>query len=90
MKDVLDAGLLWPGAVLRPARPAYQGAAVVLEDGRLKVGDQVFDTPSPAAEAVSGKKPIAGWEFWAVEKDGGLVTLYELREQTRQQLHQKE
>jgi Restriction Enzyme Adenine Methylase Associated len=50
LKDVIDAGLLSPGTVLRPVRTAYQETAVVLEDGRLQVGDKVFATPSPAAQ----------------------------------------
>ena len=38
---------------------------------------------SAAAVAVSGNKAEPGWEFWAVERDGKLVSLYDLREELR-------
>lgn len=83
VKDLIEAGLLSPGTVLRPVRPGSEGAAIVLKDGRLRIGDEVFSTLSPAAKLVSGKSAESGWEFWAVERDGGLITLYELRNQLR-------
>jgi Restriction Enzyme Adenine Methylase Associated len=89
VKDLIEGGLLEVGGMLRPARPGREATAVVLEDGRVRVGDQVLSSLSAAATAVTGNKSDPGWDFWAIEKDGELVTLYELREQlrARQQSH---
>ena len=53
-------------------------------DGRLNVNDEVHGSLSAAAVAVSGNKAEPGWEFWAVKRNGKLVTLYELREELRE------
>jgi hypothetical protein len=83
VKDLIEGGLLEVGSVLRPARPGREATAVVLEDGCVRVGEQVLSSLSAAATAVTGNKADPGWEFWAIEKDGELVSLYELREQLR-------
>lgn len=83
VKDLLDAGLLTVGTELRPVRRGREGTAIVLADGRIRVGDTIHGTLSPAAQTVSGNKSEPGWEFWAVEQGGKLVTLYELRDRLR-------
>jgi hypothetical protein len=84
VKDLLDGGLLSPGAELRSVRRAHQGAAFVLEDGRLRIGDEIYSSLSSAAQAVSGNKSEPGWEFWATDVNGKFVTLYELRAEFRE------
>jgi hypothetical protein len=83
VKDLIDAGLLEVGAELRPTSTSHKGTAIVLEDGRVRVGEQVYDSLSPAATAITGNKADPGWEFWAIDEDGVLVSLYELRERLR-------
>jgi len=85
VKDLLDAGLLKPGTVLQPLRKGLTQTAVVLPDGNLKVGEQVFTAVSPAASAISGNKAEAGWDFWgAPSGEGGYVPLFALRERLRE------
>lgn len=56
VKDLIDAGLLKPGTMLQPLRTGLTQTALVLPDGNLKIGEQVFTAVSPAAMAVSGNK----------------------------------
>lgn len=82
--DLLDAGLLHPGVELRPLRKTLGDARATLgPGGRLDVNGDVHGSLSAAAVAVSGNKAEPGWEFWAVERDGQLVSLYKLREELR-------
>lgn len=82
--DLLDAGLLNPGVELCPVRRALGDARATLgPGGRLDVNGEVHGSLSAAAVAVSGNKAEPGWEFWAVERDGQLVSLYKLREELR-------
>jgi hypothetical protein len=84
VSDLLDAGLLLPGDGLYPARKALRKARAKLQpDGRLEFNGEVYGSLSASAVAVSGNKAEPGWNFWAVERDGNLISLYELREQLR-------
>ena len=53
--------------------------ATITADGGIEFEGTIYKSPSAAAVAASGKKAEAGWEFWAVERDGAPVSLYELR-----------
>ena len=81
--DLVAAGLLADGAILRPLSDRYEGTAVVRADGTLRVGDEVVNAPSTAAQRVTGRfEP--GWEFWGVPDPGGqAVSLSQLRERLR-------
>jgi succinoglycan biosynthesis transport protein ExoP len=80
--DLLEAGLLRPGDELRSVREALADVrAKVLPDGRIELDGQTHRSLAAAARATTGKKAEAGWEFWAIERDGNQVTLFELREQ---------
>jgi Restriction Enzyme Adenine Methylase Associated len=82
--DLLQAGLLHPGEALQSVRKALPDArARVLPDGKLEVDGTEYGSLSQSAKAVSGNKAEPGWEFWAAERDGHLVRLYDLREQLR-------
>jgi len=84
VKDLLGAGLLHPGEELRSVRKALSDVRAKLgPDGRLEIDGEVHGSLSAAAVAVSGTKAEAGWEFWAVERDGKLVRLYDLRDEFR-------
>ncbi|MCA1703029.1 MAG: hypothetical protein LC808_07050 [Actinobacteria bacterium] len=84
VKDLIDAGLLKAGTMLAPLRKGLTQTALVLPDGNLKIGEQVFTAVSPAARAVSGNKSEPGWDFWgAPSGEGGYVPLFELRDRLR-------
>ncbi len=85
VKDLIDAGLLKPGTMLQPLRKGLTQTALVLPDGSLRVGEQVFTAVSPAAMAVSGNKAEPGWDFWgAPSGKGGYVPLFTLRDRLRE------
>jgi hypothetical protein len=84
VKDLIDAGMLTPGQVLEPTRRGKAERAIVLDSGRLKLGDSEFETLSAAAKAVTGNSSEPGWEFWAVDEDGRHWTLFELRARLRE------
>jgi hypothetical protein len=70
--------------MLQPLRKGLTQTALVLADGQLKLGDQVFAAVSPAAMAVSGNKAEAGWDFWgAPSGEGGHIPLRILRDRLR-------
>jgi hypothetical protein len=70
LRDLIDAGLLETGAVLHARPQAYTGRTCqVTEDGLLRVGDEVAETPSGAGKLVTGHG-VAGWGFWLLDADG--------------------
>lgn len=83
IKDLIKAALLVSGQVLQPTRRGKSERAIVLDSGRLKLGETEFGTPSAAAKAVTRNTSEPGWEFWAVDEDGRQVTLFELRARLR-------
>ena len=85
VKDLIDAGLLKAGTMLAPLRKGLTQTALVLPDGNLKIGEQVFSAVSPAAMAVSGHKSEPGWDFWgAPSGEGGYIPLSRLRDRLRE------
>lgn len=69
---------------LCPVRKALSDTrATLAPGGRLNVNGEVHGSLSAAAVAVSGNKAESGWEFWAVKRNGKLVSLYELRDELR-------
>ena len=77
VKDLLDHGLLQPGAVLRPARKSVPGTATVAAGGLILVNGVPHKTPSGAAKAASGQRAEAGWDFWVVNDES--TSLADLR-----------
>lgn len=85
VKDLIAAGLLSAGTQLKPLRRGLTQTALVLPDGSLGVGDDIYSAVSPAAQAVSGNRSEPGWEFWgAPSGDGGYVALHALRDRLRE------
>lgn len=68
--DLLDQGLLGEGSVLMRVDDTLDALATVLEDGRLDVGGQVYDTPDQAAVSVAGGA-TDGWRFWLADTPTG-------------------
>ena len=67
LKDLVYAGLLLPGQMLRGRAGDHGGTqATVLPDGRLQVGEGEFTSPSGAAHHVR-KRATNGWLFWMLD-----------------------
>lgn len=79
--ELVRAGFLEEGETLIAARTSVHDTVVVLGDGRLECGAQVFDTPSPAAVHCAGTSAENGWTFWMADRDGELVSLKDIRTQ---------
>lgn len=71
---LIELGVLTSGAVLMPSDDTVGVLATVLEDGRLDVAGQVFDTPGQAAIAVAGVA-TDGWHFWLADTAAGPTAL---------------
>jgi len=69
LADLIGAGLLEPGATLFARNTHNHHRATVLSDGRIDVGGEVFESPSGAAKAVTGKG-TNGWWFWRLDANG--------------------
>lgn len=49
--DLLDFGSLYPGQILYPKQKKHDGVkAEILQDGRIAIGELIFQTPSAAGE----------------------------------------
>ncbi|WP_248241711.1 GmrSD restriction endonuclease domain-containing protein [Microbacterium kunmingense] len=72
IRDLIKSGALSAGTRLRPRHgdPA-QFEAVVAKDGRLRIGEEVFATPSGAGAFALGRA-VNGWYFWFLP-DGRLL-----------------
>jgi hypothetical protein len=60
VKDLLTAELLTPATLLLPARDDLDAIAEVLPDGRIRLDEETYDTPSGAARAANGMA-TNGW-----------------------------
>ena len=70
VKNLLDAGLLEPKAILKFTRPRLgeEYTAVVTDEGRLQLEDgRQFAAPSRAAMEAAGLSAIDGWSAWSVD-----------------------
>ena len=54
--------------------------ATLLPSGFILYKNKKYDTPTAAAKAIAGNKPINGWYFWRIKnRKGQLVKLKELK-----------
>lgn len=83
VKDLIDAGLLSAGEELLSTRRRVGSRATVLADGTIQLVGTTYTSLSTAAKAASGSTSEPGWEFWSVKRDGGVVRLFQLREELR-------
>lgn len=53
-------------------RATYKGQTHLarVEGGALVMGGKRFDSPSAAAMAITGNKPVNGWRFWEARLPG--------------------
>lgn len=93
LKELLDAGLIRPGAQLRQQYLGREVTATVEPDGRVRFGSEVYNSLSVAAGmarvAVKGSPPDGrtyyqtnGWSFWEyADASGKQQTMKALRNQ---------
>jgi uncharacterized protein with ParB-like and HNH nuclease domain len=81
LADLITSGLLSPDEHLVGSRSGDEYRATILPDGRIRTeGGVEFDTLSGAADTLTGKSNN-GWEFWRVDRPGGLRELARIREE---------
>jgi hypothetical protein len=80
LKHLLDAGLLVAGTPLLPGQDDLDAVGELLKDGRIKLGDEIYDSPSGAANAARGLS-TNGWNFWIADTAGGARRLADLRDE---------
>ena len=75
---LLDGNYLLPGDLLDPIDPDWEIDAVITDDRTIRIdGVDEFDSLDEAAQHV-GVENLSGFNFWALENDGGLATMAEL------------
>ena len=78
LEALIDGNYLLPGDLLDPIDPDWEIEAVITEDRTIRIDGMVeFDSLDEAAQHV-GVDNLSGFEFWVLEKDGGLATMAEL------------
>lgn len=83
ISDLIDADLLPAGTILRPAKPDIDAEVIVLPNGKLAYGDEIFDSPSGVSDAIA-EASTNGWYFWTADTPDGTFTLAALREKYKQ------
>ena len=83
--DLISAGLVAAGQTLYPRLAGANGQlAQILDDGRIAVGSEVFDSLSMAAVKVMNKTQN-GWYFWLVDEKTK-ESMFDLRKQYREMI----
>ena len=84
LKDLVRAGLLQPGTVLRPASVQFNDVqAVVTPQGGLLLDGQVFESPSGAGKHLQGRA-TNGWHWWLLPDKRKLADLRALHTGARE------
>jgi Restriction Enzyme Adenine Methylase Associated/Protein of unknown function (DUF1524) len=81
LKDLVDAGLVAPGAELFGTHSGHEYRAQVSPEGQILTPDgNAYDTPSGAAMAVLSRDSWNGWAWWRVETADGDRLLSRIRQ----------
>jgi modification methylase len=81
--NLLEAGLIAPGAILTDAKARHR--ATVRADGSLKAGD-VTGSIHRVGAAVQGLDACNGWTFWHIDRDGAREPIDALRAIIRREM----
>lgn len=76
--QLVEKGLIKAGEELVSTNGVWPAIARVDDHGKIEFNGTSYDAPSSAAKAVKNGS-VNGWEFWAVQKDSGKVSLAILR-----------
>ena len=77
LRSLIEDGVLKPGDIIAPIDPAATHLAEITEDGEMLLDGKLFDDPTRAAVEVA-EVTMAGWDYWALPTDDGLVPLGQL------------
>ena len=78
LKELVGRSILSAGDNLDPVDPGWEVDATISDDGTLVLdGVHVFDSLDEAAHHL-GVTNMSGFEFWALETNGGLVPLTDI------------
>jgi len=81
VRDLIEAGLIQPGAPLKGKRRGKEFSAIVEHDGRIRVSEQqIYRSLSAAGEAVLDRQSCNGWVFWTVETTDGWLPIKTIRD----------
>ena len=81
--DLISAGLVSVGQSIYPRRSKDVGrVAQILEDGRIKIDEKVFNSLSLAAIYLT-HRPINGWSYW-LSDEKSRVSMADLRQEYRE------
>lgn len=75
--DLVEAGLLSGGTEIELASSGVVTRALITDDGNIRVGDNLYSTPSGAGTPVVGHS-VDGWVSWRVPSSGN-TSLADLR-----------
>lgn len=82
--ELIDAGLIEPNTKIFHKSRKYSFDGIILKNGQISINikgeDKLFDSLSMAAVAYKNR-PINGWYFWKVTKNGRDIKLRELRQE---------
>jgi modification methylase len=81
--NLIEAGLIDPGAILTDAKARYR--ALVRVDGSLQAGE-VTGSIHRVGAAVQGLDACNGWTFWHFERDGAREPIDALRDIIRREI----
>ena len=78
LRELIDGNFLLSGDLLDPIDPDWEVDAILTEDDTIRInGEHDFDSLDEAAKFL-GVSNLTGFQFWALEKDGGLATMSEV------------
>ncbi len=78
LESLIATGVLPAGTLLTPANEERDTVAEVTEDGYIKVGEHLCESPGRAAQE-DGADVDSGWDYWLAHIDSEPVLLSELR-----------
>lgn len=81
LEEMVTGGVLPPGTLLSPVNSDNDTLAEITEDGYIRVGQHLCESPDRAARE-DGADVDSGWDYWQAHLDEGPVSLSELRVQT--------
>jgi hypothetical protein len=78
LESLISTGVLPSGTLLTPVNEERDTVAEVTEDGYIKVGEHLCESPARAAQE-DGADVDSGWDYWLAHIDDEHVLLSELR-----------
>jgi hypothetical protein len=92
ISDLLSAGLLEPGTVMRPTWSDFTARrGTILADGKIETDDGViFNSLSGSGRYVASREAIHGWHFWSIGEGREKRLLSDVRNEYRERFEIEE